>query len=134
MKNPNASSPKTAILQAPITTEVSYYIHYVPTGEWQKAIAFFQNTLGLMLRTDADGKWAEFNAGGITFALHPAGEGGVKPKETGICFAVDSCDDAAADLRTRGVDGVTDPKAAGERGRCFDFKDPFGNTFSAYGK
>jgi predicted enzyme related to lactoylglutathione lyase len=85
-----------------------------------------------MLRVDTGEGWAEFNAGGITFALRAGKD--LAPKETGFCFAVDSCDDAAATLKARGVTGVTDRKGVCDDGRCFSFKDPFGNTFSAFGK
>ncbi len=130
-----ASAPKgakTSLIQPPVMTEVSYFIHYVPEAEWKKAISFFQDTIGLMLRTDTGQGWAEFRAGGLTFALHSAKE--PKPKETGICFAVSDCDLAVEQLRNRGVKGVTDPKKVSDEGRVFEFKDPFGNTFSAYGK
>ncbi|HVY62727.1 MAG TPA: VOC family protein [Planctomycetota bacterium] len=126
---------KTSMIQAPIMTQVNYFVHYVPKDKWKQAVEFFETTIGLMLRMDTGHGWAEFNAGGITFALHEGEH--LIPKDTGLCFAVDDCDHAAAALRNRNVQGVTEPRKVSEEpeaGRCFEFKDPFGNTFSAYGK
>jgi predicted enzyme related to lactoylglutathione lyase len=135
-KKPDPSKgAKTGMIQTPIMTEVSYFIHMVPETKWKQAIEFFETTIGLMLRLDTGHGWAEFSAGAITFALH-TGEHLI-PKETGICFSVDDCDWAVEALRNRGVQGVTEPRKVSEdpqAGRCFDFKDPFGNTFSGYGK
>ena len=126
----------TASVQTPITTQVAYYIHYVPEKDWAKAIGFFQSTLGLALRYDTGHGWAELDAGGkLTFALH-TGEN-LHPKNTGICFQVEDCDVAVDQLRARGVEGVTEPKKVTEEpgaSRCFSFKDPFGNTFYGDGK
>jgi predicted enzyme related to lactoylglutathione lyase len=134
-KPPKSAAPKTAMVQTPIMTTANYFIHYVPEGEWKKALSFFEDTIGLMLRMDTGHGWAEFAAGGITFALHAGKD--LKPKATGLCFAADDCDRAVEALRARGVEGVTDPKKVSEvpqAGRCFSFKDPFGNTFEGYGK
>lgn len=123
---------KTAVLQAPIFTEVQYYIHYVPEQEWKKAIDFFSETMGLVLKVDTGEGWAEFQTGGgIVFALHAAKYPAAK--ETGIVFHVMDCDEAANQLKIRGVAGVTEPKSVCEGTRGFDFKDPFGNTFGACG-
>lgn len=125
---------KTGVMQAPVILGVQYYIHYVPRKDWQKALDFFHETLGMNIKLDAgaDGGWAELSGGGLTFALHSADK--LDPHETGICFGVMDCDDAAKKLKARGVEGVTEPKSVSEEGRCFAFKDPFGYTFSCYGK
>lgn len=127
---------KITLTPAPIFTKIAYYIHYVSESEWRTAISFFRDTLGLKPRFDAataEPGWAEFEGGGITLALHSA-EQSPAPRETGIVFGVPQCDEAAATLRARGVDGITAPHQVCDEGRCFSFKDPFGNTFSAYGK
>ena len=127
-----AKEAKTSMLQAPIFTEIQYYIHNVPEHEWKKAVTFFSETMGLVLKTDTDG-WAEFiTGGGIIFALHA--EKYPAAKNTGICFHVMDCDEAANLLKIRNVEGVTAPRSVCEGTRSFDFKDPFGNTFSASGK
>jgi predicted enzyme related to lactoylglutathione lyase len=129
---------KTGLIQAPIMTQAQYFIHYIPAERWKEAISFFETTIGLMLRTNMEPHWAEFAAGGLTFALHPKGAGKADgPRDTGLCFAADDCDKAVEALRSRGVKGVTDPKNVSDEpggGRCFEFEDPFGNTFSGYGK
>lgn len=127
---------KTGMIQAPIMTEAQFFIHYVPAEKWKEAIEFFETTIGLMLRSDTGHGWAEFAAGGITFALHEAKKDH-KPQKTGFTFAADDCARAVEALRSRGVKGVTEPRNVSpdpKDGKCFEFLDPFGNEFGAYGK
>jgi len=129
-KKPAAGAP-TGFVMPPIMTTISHYILFVPEARWQEAIAFYQNTIGLMLRID-EGKWAEFSAGGITFALHAGVD--PRPVKTGIVFEVFHCDDAAKMLELRGVKITEPPKAVSPDGkRCFAFVDPFGNQLEGYG-
>ena len=124
----------TGFIQAPIMTTASYFILMVDPARWQEAIDFFETTIGLMLRVNEAPHWAEFAAGKITFALHS--KAGVAPKETGFVFDCETCDGAVAALEARGVKITKKPEEVAGPGsnRCFDFLDPFGNTFSGYGK
>lgn len=123
---------KTGMIQAPIMTEAAYFIHWVPADRWKEAVTFFETTIGLMLRNDTGEGWAEFSAGKITFALHATDE--LKPCDTGLCFAVDDCDEAVAALKARGVKIKSEPHKVSEQGRAFEWLDPFGYSFSGYGK
>lgn len=131
MTKPKAATGKTGTLATPVFGGADTFMLYVRESDWREAISFFQDKIGLMLRSDSHG-WAEFNAGKITLALHEAKE--TTPRETGLIFAVEDCDEGVTQLRARGVPGVTDPRSVAPGVRCFEWKDPFGNTFSAAGK
>jgi lactoylglutathione lyase len=54
-------------MQARFTHAIKY------VGDMDKAVAFYRDTFGLKLRFASPG-WSEFDTGGVTLALHLAGE------------------------------------------------------------
>jgi catechol 2,3-dioxygenase-like lactoylglutathione lyase family enzyme len=55
-------------MQARLTHAIKY------VADMNKAVAFYRDTFGLKLRFASPG-WSEFDTGGVTLALHLAGEG-----------------------------------------------------------
>jgi predicted enzyme related to lactoylglutathione lyase len=126
---PKTAAPKAGLVK---TKKIAYYIHYVP--DMTKAVEFFK-TIGLEPGFTSP-EWSEFDAG-IKFALHgPCKDdcGTYEAKETGLCFDVTSAKGACETFKSLGVKVTSEPHQVCEEGYAFNFQDPFGNTFSAYGK
>lgn len=102
------------------------YVYYW-TSDMDRAVKFYQQVLGLPLSRREDSRWAEFDAGGIRFALHGAVEG--HPVETGgtVMFRVDDLDAARAALEARGVAFEDDLGEVEGFARFASFHDPDGN-------
>jgi catechol 2,3-dioxygenase len=100
---------------------------YYWTADMNRAVAFYQDTLGLsLIRRDGE-NWAEFDAGGRRFALHGAIEGRpVVPGGATAVFSVLDLDAARTNLSERGVEFGHE----GDVGyaRFASFQDPDGNT------
>jgi predicted enzyme related to lactoylglutathione lyase len=101
---------------------------YYWTADMDRAVTFYQDTLGLVLvRRDGE-NWAEFDAGGRRFALHGAVEGRpVVPGGATAVFAVLDLDDARTRLGERGVEFGHEGEVQGFA-RFASFHDPDGNT------
>lgn len=132
-KTPKTQTKSATIDKSALPSKVGYYIHYVP--DMAKAVEFFKN-IGLKPMFDSP-EWSEFDAG-IKFALHgmECSEKGHTHAgiETNITFSVKNCDETIAAFKTLGVKITSEPRQVCDEGRCFSFQDPFGNTFSCYGK
>lgn len=78
---------------------------YYWTEDMDRAVSFYEGTLGLRLLRREGGSWAMFDTGSdVHLALHGAIEG--RPTETGgatAVFRVEDLDAARADLAGRGV-------------------------------
>jgi len=101
----------------------------VPTTDRERAVRFYEETLGLERNPNSTDTWIEFEAGNVTLAL-------VIPEEAGVEFAplpfgsiairVPDVEGAKAELQAKGVEF---------RGETWDsgvcngavFKDPDGN-------
>lgn len=56
----------------------------VYVGDWERAITFYRDVLGLRERMHILGEWAEFEAGGgFVIGLHPSGPGTASPSTPG---------------------------------------------------
>ncbi len=102
------------------------------TNDIDKAIAFYRDTLGLeMYGYYEEVKWAEFNAGNVTFALNDpsAFDPNLKATQGGaaVAFSVDDVEATVADLEAKGVT-VTIPPNDSPVCRFACVADPDGNT------
>lgn len=90
-----------------------------------RAVEFYEGVLGLPLARREGNDWAEFEAGGVTFAL--SGELAVQPQGGGatVVFTSDDLDGLKAHLDAQGVrmGGIQDMGGA----RMLDVFDPDGN-------
>ncbi len=102
------------------------HVYYWVT-DMDRAVAFYQEVVGLRLLARHDSNWAELDAGPVRLALHGTREGA--PVETGgtaAAFRVDDLDATQAALRARGVEFVHQGEVE-EYGRFALFPDPDGN-------
>ena len=97
----------------------------VMVSDFDQAVRFYTETLGLKLKMRAGNGWAEIEAPGVQIGLHAAGLHGPQPGGAGgmsLGLMVDDLDQAAASLRARGVEVA--PPTQGEGARFAFFKDP----------
>jgi lactoylglutathione lyase len=98
-------------------------------SDMERSVAFYRDVLGLRLLRREDGSWAEFDAGGLRFALHAVAEGQPVPAGGATAvFAVDDLDRARAELSSLGVTMAHEGDVEGYA-RFASFHDPDGNTF-----
>ena len=117
-KAPKAlAKPKDALLHC---NRVIYYVK-----DFQKAVDFYTNTLGLQLSYPAEGGWAELSTGACRLSLHATDEP-FTPNFTSVSFAVADFDATRAKLISKGVamGEVFEPCGTV---RCSTFKDLDGN-------
>lgn len=86
---------------------------YYQTGDIDRAIAFYRDTLGLeMYKYYEEVKWAEFNAGNATLAINDptAFDPNAKAQSGGaaVAFGVDDVESTMRELAAKGV-SVTIP-------------------------
>jgi catechol 2,3-dioxygenase-like lactoylglutathione lyase family enzyme len=110
-----------------IVEELDLVFYWV--SDMERALAFYQDTLGLpLVRRDAQ-SWALFELAGGRFALHAAAEGqAVTPGGATAVFSVHDLDAARAGLADRGVRSSHEGDVEGYA-RFASFQDPDGNTF-----
>jgi catechol 2,3-dioxygenase-like lactoylglutathione lyase family enzyme len=97
----------------------------VMVSDFDRAVRFYTETLGLTLKMRAGDGWAEIEAPGVQIGLHAAGPHGPQPggaSGMSLGLMVDDLDEAAATLRARGVEVA--PPTQGEGARFAFFKDP----------
>ena len=100
---------------------------YYWVSDLSRAVAFYQEVLGLTLLRRDDPRWAEFDAGGRRFALHSAADGQpITPGGATAVFAVQDLDRAKRDLQSKGVAFGFEGGVAGY-GRFATLHDPDGN-------
>ena len=97
-------------------------------ADLDRAVGFYRDLLGLTLvRRDGE-RWAEFDAGGMRFALHSAED---QPPSTGgatAVFSVGDLDLSRAGLAAHGLSATSEGDVQGYA-RFASFLDPDGNTF-----
>ena len=98
-----------------------YHITF-PVSDIKKAVAFYENVLGLK-KTGEWPNYATFNVGGIQFGLEPRGK-------MEIFLLVDDVDKAYQDLKAKGVKFITEPKDQHWGARAATLVDPDGNKFT----
>ena len=97
----------------------------VMVSDFDRAVRFYTETLGLTLKMRAGDGWAEIAAPGVSIGLHAAGSHGPQPGGGGgmsLGLQVDDLDSAMATLRARGVEFA--PPTQGEGARFAFFHDP----------
>lgn len=98
-------------------------------SDYQQALAFYRNMLGLKLTEEYGGFWLEFEVGNITLALrvpHPGDTLDTRPGGCAIALAVEDIKATIEELRQKGVRIIAEPK---ESGVCFmaEIADPDNN-------
>lgn len=95
----------------------------IPVKDLKKAIAFYENVVGLK-KSKEWSNYATFDIGGMIFGLTP------DPKaELQIYMTVDDIDKVYTTLKGKGVKFLTEPKDQYWGGRTAMFVDPDGNKF-----
>ena len=101
-------------------------------SDFDAAVAFYSDVVGLTLKFRDGSNWAAFDVGGITFALEPGSAG--KPAGSGfgatVSFRVNGLDELVSQLRERGA-SVGDVKT-GPHERTAELTDPSGNVIILY--
>lgn len=129
MTTETASAPTAAALGI---TGAARTILYVT--DFQRALDFYQGTLGLALAYPAEHGWAELSVGGFALCLH--GGRAHADKSDGVAsfsFSVSDFDAALAGLKERGV-AMGEPFTPCGGIRVSHFHDPEGNVLSIEGR
>ncbi len=106
---------------------------YLAAPDVGKAVAFYRDVLGLNLRFQDGERWAQFDAGGVSFAVAAVGEGTAVPGGGAVVvFEVEDLERALAELRPRGVRVEGDIVDMGAHGRYVNIRDPFGNPLQLF--
>jgi predicted enzyme related to lactoylglutathione lyase len=100
---------------------------YYWTGDMDRAVSFYGDVVGLPLARREGQAWAEFDAGGVRFALHGAVDGVVSPGGTAV-FEVHDLDVERRRLADRGVAFDQDNGEVPGLARFASFRDPDGNV------
>ena len=114
------------------------------TADWEKALAFYRDTLGLTLKFNDEALgWAEFDVGGPSLGLEraTAGEGEVGDGATGglvgrflgISLQVDDIADVYRSLSAKGVNFLAPPEKQPWGGSLAHFEDPDRNILTLLG-
>lgn len=102
--------------------------------DFERAVRFYTETLGLKLAYPAGGGWAELALGGTSLCLHHGREGAMPTKGvTSVGLWVDDFDAALARLKDKGV-VLSEPFDPCGGLRVSTFSDPDGNELSLEGK
>ncbi len=103
--------------------------------DWERALRFYRDVLGLPLAYPAETGWAEFSLGGAALCIHGGRVASAGPNTDGICsvgLAVDDFDGALGRLKAKGV-AVGAPFSPCGGLRVAHFHDPDGNGVSIEG-
>jgi catechol 2,3-dioxygenase-like lactoylglutathione lyase family enzyme len=107
-------------------TRLAFDHVYYWTRDMDRAVAFYEGTLGLELVHRSGDGWAEFRAGPVKLALHGI-EGDDLPAGGTIVFRVEDLDAARWALQQRGVAFDGHEAEVPGVGRFDTFHDPDGN-------
>jgi len=99
----------------------------IMVSDMDRSIAFYRDVLGMKLLGNYGGEFAEIDAPGVRFGLHPGGKLPLKEhsRHMSIGLRVDDLDAAKKTLEERGVKFVKAPRDEGLR--LAYFTDPDGN-------
>src|SRR6185436_14166377 len=76
-------------------------------SDMDASIKFYTEVLGLKLKNNYGGHYAEIDAPGLVIGLHPGGKAGQKTSGLSIGFMVTDFDAWVEDLKQKGVDAKT---------------------------
>lgn len=116
-----------------------FYAVRVFTGDWDRAVAFYRDTLGWPLEViDAQSGWAQFCLGGADIGLErvsrdSADDQVLVGRFTGISIAVPDIQRSYATLTARGVRFEGPPEQQPWGGWLAHFSDPDGNVLTLLG-
>jgi predicted enzyme related to lactoylglutathione lyase len=97
--------------------------------DFERAISFYTQVLGLELRYRAGSEWAEVTTDGLTIGLHAWGGRGPAPGAASgisIGLGVKSIEPAIAELKQRGIE-FRGPVQDNDNVKLAHFGDPDGN-------
>ena len=105
---------------------------YLFVQDMDRAVGFYETTVGLRLHVRAGNDWAQFETGTIALGLHGFRPG--EPMEPGgtIGFTVDDLDAAVTGLRAKGVSIEHEGGGEDGRQRFATFTDPDGNVLAYF--
>lgn len=88
---------------AKVQHHISYVFYYVE--DMDRAVGYYNNVLGFVIRSRRDDAWAEMDTGDCTLALHGhhPGQGGQVTDGAVLNFSVEDVAEAEMDLRERGA-------------------------------
>ncbi len=104
---------------------------YVVTHDMERAVAFYQDALGLPMKFQDGAKWAQFDAGGSNFAVSSPEEAAEGAMGAVLIFEVDSIADASLTIEKNGGE-VLGSRDMGDHGRVLTFRDPDGNLVQLF--
>jgi predicted enzyme related to lactoylglutathione lyase len=105
----------------------AYYI----TGDMDRAVAFYRDTLGLALTFQDGDKWAQMKAGDVNFSLSSPDEGAEGATGAVVIFEVDDIA-ASRDRIAAGGAEIVDQRDMGDHGKALTFRDPDGNLVQLF--
>ena len=102
----------------------------VPTRDQERAVRFYEETLGLQRNSNSSERWVEFETGNLTIAILPheyTGRSEFTPSSAPIALRVADVEEARRTLEGAGVEF---PMETIDSGVCHiaPFKDPDGNS------
>ena len=105
----------------------AYYI----TGDMDRAVAFYRDTLGLALTFQDGDKWAQMKAGDVNFSLSSPDEGAEGATGAVVIFEVDDIA-ASRDRIAAGGAEIVDQRDMGDHGKALTFRGPDGNLVQLF--
>jgi predicted enzyme related to lactoylglutathione lyase len=102
----------------------------VPTQDQERAVRFYEETLGLQRNPNSSDRWVEFETGNLTIAILPheyTGRGEFTPSSAPIALRVPDVDETRRRLEAAGVEFAMETI---DSGVCHiaPFSDPDGNS------
>jgi len=110
------------------------------SADWQSAIHFYRETLGLTERfSDAEMGWAEFDVGGPSLAIERVQDDDPEHQSlvgrfVGVSLEVDDIEETYLHLLGQGVEFTAAPARQPWGGVLAHFKDPDGNLLTLLGR
>lgn len=107
--------------------------------DWEKAVAFYQHTLGLKLEfEERQTGWAQFDVGGCYLGIERVDPGDEESKSlvgrfVGASLSVENIDAAYGQLKSKDVEFLGPPDKQPWGGVLAHFKDPDGNVLTLLG-
>lgn len=107
---------------------------YYPVSDMSRSLAFYRDTLGLVVKFQDGDKWTQFDVGGQALAIATPAPQQPDPGEGAV--VVLECDDLSAmreHLLQQGL-APSEPVAMGGHGRFFTVRDPDGNLVQCFAR
>ena len=102
----------------------------VPTQDQERAVRFYEETLGLERNPNSSDRWVEFETGNLTIAILPqeyTGRSEFTPSSAPIALRVPDVEEARRRLEAAGVEFPLETIDSGVC-RIAPFSDPDGNS------